>query len=1022
MACSLETLGTFRLSIDGSNVTPPPTQKARALLVYLAAQKGLELSRERIVELFWPECEPERGRSSLNTALWSIRRSLRVAGVDADDAIDANKSRVIWKQDVNVDAVVFEALAKSGDAANERDAIALYKGEFLQGDYSEWSVALRERIESAYDTLLQRAVERDDDVECARRLVERGSFEEAPYALLAKAEIDAGRAASAAAFFARARERLEEIGSTPSPEFASALSQIRTPGPEAGRRLSMPFCGRAAELRLLVTAFERVAQGRGGLTLVEGAAGAGKSALLSRAMDAANDSSVRLLALACVVDDVRTYGPWSALYERLSSEPFEELVTSGADAAQLADRLRIHLANSVIVVDDAQYLEGDASAVLASLASGINLAGDPIALVIATRPEGARSLSRLLPEHTTIRLRDLREDEIHDALAQVVPRGADAVARAIHARSGGHAFFAAKLLESYFAADTLRIENGAWIVDEAAQTTPPSIRSFIETRLYAKGEHAAAVACALALEHDARADDLIEVCGLGESATLDAIDDLLALGLIEQPASGPEFRFCHDLIREVALRVLNSGRRVRLHRAFVARFENDERLESLVRYARHLRASGQVLNAAKAFEQAARAVLMLNAWRDALQHTRDGIALAERVRPSERVHMLLDDLHAVATRASEEGGQIEAMLAHASEAIAHARGSKDPNRLALAFRRRAINLIDVARLPEARLDVDEAMEIAQKTNDPRALSFALRARATCLILMGEVEDALADGRKSLEIAIENDLDSSLIASAVDQVLISLAILQRFGEAAQQADVALEYARAAHARMEAVVRVRRAQLWYLMDRFEDAERELQLVSSIVDASGTAPASASVYVAPLSVVRYRHRIAAANLALARGRWEDAITLGTETLGGAFGQVRVRTQKGALVVITAYLHRDAPGDFENARAIMNATDPSPIYGLIGMSLCYPVLRAWVAARGGATDAPELVRTAALEAQEAAQKSPLDFDRTFAVLAQAANETGMTDFARELTERADSLRQVRLSRATAPHSKIAN
>ena len=93
---SLQTLGGFRFSVDGRELVAPPTQKARALLAYLVWNPSTEFSRERIIELFWPECDPERGRSSLNTALWSIRRSLRDAGTDPAGFLAADKTKVAW--------------------------------------------------------------------------------------------------------------------------------------------------------------------------------------------------------------------------------------------------------------------------------------------------------------------------------------------------------------------------------------------------------------------------------------------------------------------------------------------------------------------------------------------------------------------------------------------------------------------------------------------------------------------------------------------------------------------------------------------------------------------------------------------------------------------------------------------------------------------------------------------------------------------------------------------------------------
>ncbi|MDP9023793.1 MAG: winged helix-turn-helix domain-containing protein [Candidatus Eremiobacteraeota bacterium] len=81
-AAELRTLGTFSLHINGKSVAAPSTQKARALLVYLIVHQGANCSREGLIERFWPDIEPERSRQSLNTAVWSIRKQIRSAGLD----------------------------------------------------------------------------------------------------------------------------------------------------------------------------------------------------------------------------------------------------------------------------------------------------------------------------------------------------------------------------------------------------------------------------------------------------------------------------------------------------------------------------------------------------------------------------------------------------------------------------------------------------------------------------------------------------------------------------------------------------------------------------------------------------------------------------------------------------------------------------------------------------------------------------------------------------------------------------
>src|SRR5919199_2138675 len=56
------------------------SQKFGALLAYLALFPGRAHAREELSELFWPEAEPEAGRTNLRTALSSLRRQLEPPG------------------------------------------------------------------------------------------------------------------------------------------------------------------------------------------------------------------------------------------------------------------------------------------------------------------------------------------------------------------------------------------------------------------------------------------------------------------------------------------------------------------------------------------------------------------------------------------------------------------------------------------------------------------------------------------------------------------------------------------------------------------------------------------------------------------------------------------------------------------------------------------------------------------------------------------------------------------------------
>jgi predicted ATPase/DNA-binding SARP family transcriptional activator len=273
---SLTTLGRCAFNVNGISAPIPPTRKARALMAYLVMHRDADTARDALVEIFWPDADPDRARDNLSTALSSIRRCLRTAGLQADELIIANYSVVRWTADTLVDAQQFAELSAQDDPAANAEALHLYRGDFLEGDYDHWSTGERERLASLYEAVLARAVRISRDPEAARCLIARNPYAEDGYVVLLETELHAGRSASAVSLVDQLRKALAEIGEKPSEAFEERFGYIKQ------RALDMPtnnlprqttsFVGREVELgevkALIAT---------GQLVTIVGAGGVGKT-------------------------------------------------------------------------------------------------------------------------------------------------------------------------------------------------------------------------------------------------------------------------------------------------------------------------------------------------------------------------------------------------------------------------------------------------------------------------------------------------------------------------------------------------------------------------------------------------------------------------------------------------------------------------------------------------------------------------------------------------------------------------
>ena len=160
----IELLNGFRVRV-GDEVIPAEVwrrRKVRSLVKLLALTHGYRLHREQVMELLWPDADPQAALNSLHQTLYLARRILE-PGSSAlarhlllqDEIVTLGPPELVW-----VDVAAFEAAAaqarQRGDPAVYRAALALYTGELLPEDrYEEWASARREALHHEYLALLR---------------------------------------------------------------------------------------------------------------------------------------------------------------------------------------------------------------------------------------------------------------------------------------------------------------------------------------------------------------------------------------------------------------------------------------------------------------------------------------------------------------------------------------------------------------------------------------------------------------------------------------------------------------------------------------------------------------------------------------------------------------------------------------------------------------------------------------------------------------------------------------------------
>lgn len=176
----VQVLGKLRLWNAATVVDRFPTRRVEELLAFLLFYQHREHSREKLIDLLWPDQPPANGRASLSTALWRMGKVFKGMGVSPAGFVHTNRDWIKLSpvQPFIVDAMKFESYLDQAEVEEDagkrvdqlRKAAAEYRGVFCEGIYSEWCIIERERLERRYLWALGMLM---------ANLIQRQAFEEA---------------------------------------------------------------------------------------------------------------------------------------------------------------------------------------------------------------------------------------------------------------------------------------------------------------------------------------------------------------------------------------------------------------------------------------------------------------------------------------------------------------------------------------------------------------------------------------------------------------------------------------------------------------------------------------------------------------------------------------------------------------------------------------------------------------------------------------------------------------------------
>jgi class 3 adenylate cyclase/tetratricopeptide (TPR) repeat protein len=476
--------------------------------------------------------------------------------------------------------------------------------------------------------------------------------------------------------FAWGDERRLELKGKAEPVSAFEVVGVRdrTDRRRNDRGAPAPLVGRGDELARATALARRALGGRGGLLLVLGEPGIGKSRLVDEVRrELERDGSARWLEGRCVSFGQST--PFLPLREPILDAldvPPDELHArlpdlAGEDATYLEailgvagevgaprvspetlqfrtlEALRSLLARLaearpvVVAVEDVHWADPSTLHVVERLVAA--MAGSPVLFVLTARDrEGpTERLARLaasLPEDAreVIELRELAPGVDDDLLAALLggrTLPADLRRRVVET-SGGNPFFLGELARSLI--DSGIAEREASAVAGVAVELPTTVEKVILARLDAlEPAPREILTAASVLGGDAPAPLLAR---LVETDPRPAVDELCRMELLDRGDRPDELVFRHALIREVAYGTLLKRRRRELHAraaAAIAELWPDRLEEQLGVLAYHHRGAGEIDSARECHARAAERAERLHAVEEALDHLTSAIALADEL-------------------------------------------------------------------------------------------------------------------------------------------------------------------------------------------------------------------------------------------------------------------------------------------------------------------------------------------------------------------------------------------------------
>jgi len=693
--------GRPRLLLDQIAFAVGGRPKVVPLLAYVLLHRDRTASRRSIAAALWPDEAEDEARANLRRHLNYLHAILPPEApglpwlLTGGGVVGWNPACELW-----LDVADFERLAATPHRL--RDALALYTAPLLPDVDDEWLEPERERLASIYEATLSTLIAdlhaaRDyaPAIAAAQSLLAHDPWREDTMRMLMLLRYESGDRAGALSDYEQFTRTLHaELGADPMLEtsalYQSILSDAVAAGtaerragetPTEGALGALPFVGRAAKLAALRAMWDRTVEGDGGLVLIGGEAGIGKSRLVRAFASACEARGALAYSAATTFPESSPYQPFVALLraavpllKSVAVEPvwlsaLTALVPAIAEVAPALpplpaveparERMRLFEAYAnvweaigarrpvVLIVEDVHWAGSTTLALLGQFAR--RESGGRV-LLLATYREDELALAH--PLHALRRRIEREGGGSHVALGRLLRADIEqlvdalgafddgpALARMLHERSDGNPFFLDEILRGLTESGALRVADAAWSFDAAAGAAlPAAVRGAVLSRVERLDDRARALAEVAAVA--GRGFDvglLRETTGWPEASVLDALETLVDRRILAERGvhGGFDYVFGHQLIQAVVYDRIAPAIRTRRHHRIahvMTALYPEQRDDLAAELALHWDRGGEPGAAAREYFVAAQRALAVYGNEEARRHLDRAIALTTSTR------------------------------------------------------------------------------------------------------------------------------------------------------------------------------------------------------------------------------------------------------------------------------------------------------------------------------------------------------------------------------------------------------